>query len=833
MQSLIEGTVLGPYTIIRLIGRGGMGEVYLAYEQRLDRQVALKVIAPKKVGDVNLIRRFLNEARTLAQVNHTNVVTIYSIDAVKDTQFIAMEHVEGAVFKDLFSLFAFSAEEAAPIFLQLLKGLRALHDKNILHRDIKPGNLILRTDGQIKILDFGIAKRASDDESADGKGKLVGTMAYLPPEVISGSPADVRSDLWSLGAIFYECLVGEPLVSPYGKKIVGVRAKADSDVVFPEECIVRVRPEMRAIVAQLCEPNPELRYPSAAAAAEDLKKFLKCYPPPGAIFTKALSLTVGKIEEVKLGIDMTQLKDGHSKRHLTTTLLNEVAQTMQSEQVTAVASPAAAFANSDELVRVTSDSISARQKSRRRLRRKNRGWFWPALLAVNLTALFAAAIWFGVQNMQPKKLEKVAVVATPLTVPSIPMSLSSPAPGEALWLEPTQVPTFTWSKVVSTGEYRLEIATDIEFKNISASEAVTGNFYRPDRAIPEGFYYWRLSPLSKAPLAGPARFSISLTTPLELMRPAANSVIETPHAVKEHTLTFGWACKPGARSYQVQISHTSNFTHIVKDETVATCTLDQVPLAAGNFFWRARVDLPTILSNSWSEVRGFAIRQSRPPVVIAKKSLRNAIPKPAPAPAPLPIAAPQLLEASSVFTLKFKNAEMVRDIASLRSESVTRPALRWRPVKGARSYIVEISRTPDFTHVIQQTPVVTPSMEWEKVSLGRVFWRVAAVGETEGPYSSEGQLEVRLPSPALSSVYSYSAQGFEWDAVPLAEKYIVQWSREPAMTKTDEKLTSTAQINLEMNNGSLYVRVAAANRQGKQMSEFSRVARVTSLPAGP
>src|SRR6266404_571186 len=215
MQSLANGTVLGAYTIVRLIGRGGMGEVYEAYEHRLQRRVALKVIAPAKAGthgEVDLVRRFLQEARTLAQINHTNVVTIYSIDRIDDVQFIAMEFVDGASFKDLFSLFALSADEAAPIFLQLLEGLRALHDNKILHRDIKPHNLMIRSNGQIKILDFGIAKRMNDrDRENTTVGVVVGTLAYLPPEVLYGTAASVRSDLWSLGAIFYECMVGQPL----------------------------------------------------------------------------------------------------------------------------------------------------------------------------------------------------------------------------------------------------------------------------------------------------------------------------------------------------------------------------------------------------------------------------------------------------------------------------------------------------------------------------------------------------------------------------------------------------------------------------------------------
>jgi len=165
MQSLANGTKLGAYTIVRLIGRGGMGEVYEALEERLQRRVAVKVISEQKAGmhgEVDLVRRFMQEAQTLAQVNHPNIVTLFAIDSFEDTQFIAMEYVEGVVLKDVLSLFALSGDEAAPLFIQMLEGLRRLHDVRILHRDLKPQNLMVRFDGQIKILDFGIAKRLGD-----------------------------------------------------------------------------------------------------------------------------------------------------------------------------------------------------------------------------------------------------------------------------------------------------------------------------------------------------------------------------------------------------------------------------------------------------------------------------------------------------------------------------------------------------------------------------------------------------------------------------------------------------------------------------------------------
>jgi serine/threonine protein kinase len=256
-QSLAKGTKLGSYSIIRLVGRGGMGEVYEAYEHRLRRTVALKVIAPLEAGqhdEHDLVRRFVKEAHTLAQINHPNVVTIYTIDSEGETQFIAMEYVDGSPLKKMTSLIAMSADEAAPLFLQTLEGLRALHDNQILHRDLKPNNLMVRLDGKVKVLDFGIAKRFGDQRPEQTEvGVVVGTLPYLAPEILAGKRADIRSDLWSLGAIFYECLTGHPLVSLSTRKVRGVRALPDSDVIFPEETLAWIPEEMRTIVARLCD----------------------------------------------------------------------------------------------------------------------------------------------------------------------------------------------------------------------------------------------------------------------------------------------------------------------------------------------------------------------------------------------------------------------------------------------------------------------------------------------------------------------------------------------------------------------------------------------------
>ncbi len=213
MRALKIGSKLGGYQLLGLIARGGMGAVYEAQEIALERKVALKVIAPPNPDDHDneeLVQRFMQEARTLARVNHPNVITIFAIDTSEGVPFITMELVEGISFKELLAVSFLSADLAAPMFIQMLEGVQCLHNNRIVHRDLKPHNIMVRKDGQVKILDFGIAK-PSDSGNFTHVGVVVGSLAYMAPEVKLGIAASERSDLWNLGAIFYECLTGKAL----------------------------------------------------------------------------------------------------------------------------------------------------------------------------------------------------------------------------------------------------------------------------------------------------------------------------------------------------------------------------------------------------------------------------------------------------------------------------------------------------------------------------------------------------------------------------------------------------------------------------------------------
>jgi len=215
------GREIGPYQIIRHIGSGGMGEVYLAHDPRLDRPVALKVIRAGLVFDEALVRRFQTEARVASALNHANILTVYEIGQDDEFFFIATEYIDGPTIRERIRAADLTLQDVLEIARQLLSGLEAAHVAGIIHRDIKPENVIQRHDGVVRILDFGIAKllEKSSPESPSttspvvrtetGVGVMLGTIGYMSPEQVRGLGVDVRTDIWSCGVVLYEMLGGQ------------------------------------------------------------------------------------------------------------------------------------------------------------------------------------------------------------------------------------------------------------------------------------------------------------------------------------------------------------------------------------------------------------------------------------------------------------------------------------------------------------------------------------------------------------------------------------------------------------------------------------------------
>ena len=219
-MTIAAGTQLGPYRIVELIGAGGMGEVYRAEDTRLNRLVAVKVLLGTVATNPDLLRRFEQEARTLAALNHPNILAVHDIGAYEGAPYLVSEFLEGETLRDKLNAGPIPVRRAVEYGLGIVDGLAAGHSKGVVHRDIKPENIFLTDDGRIKILDFGLAKLAAPGGLANEEtlmtsgsgttpGVVLGTVGYMSPEQVRGEPAEATSDIFSFGAVLYEMLSGK------------------------------------------------------------------------------------------------------------------------------------------------------------------------------------------------------------------------------------------------------------------------------------------------------------------------------------------------------------------------------------------------------------------------------------------------------------------------------------------------------------------------------------------------------------------------------------------------------------------------------------------------
>ena len=215
------GQTLGHYRILEKIGEGGMGVVYKAEDTRLRRHVALKVLAPELTRDEEAKRRFVREAQTVSGLQHHNICTIHDIDEdERGRLFICMDYYEGESLKSAIARGPMALDEALDIAMQVAQGLADAHARGIVHRDVKPGNILLTRQRVAKIVDFGLAK-LSGDLSITRTGLALGTAAYMSPEQARGEPLDARTDIWSLGVVLYEMVAGHrPFAGEHEQSVI-------------------------------------------------------------------------------------------------------------------------------------------------------------------------------------------------------------------------------------------------------------------------------------------------------------------------------------------------------------------------------------------------------------------------------------------------------------------------------------------------------------------------------------------------------------------------------------------------------------------------------------
>jgi len=293
------GQTLGHYRILEKIGAGGMGEVYRARDERLGRDVAVKVLPPDLVPDESVRKRLRKEAQALSKLNHPNIEILFELGSKDGAEFLVVEYVPGVTLSDRLAQGPLPEREIARLGVQLANGLGAAHSQGVVHCDLKPSNLRINPDGRLKILDFGIAKslrvtRESSKydvttESTAGDQGVAGTLPYMAPEQLRSEPADARSDLYSAGAVLYEMATGQRAFRD------GVAPRLTDAILHqaavpPRAVNASISPELERIILKCLQKEPENRYQSAAELEVDLRQLATIEVPRSGTAVRRLPI---------------------------------------------------------------------------------------------------------------------------------------------------------------------------------------------------------------------------------------------------------------------------------------------------------------------------------------------------------------------------------------------------------------------------------------------------------------------------------------------------------------------------------------------------------------
>jgi beta-lactam-binding protein with PASTA domain/predicted Ser/Thr protein kinase len=270
--------VLGDrYEVEGVLGQGGMAKVFKGHDKVLGRPVAVKVLSPQYAGDDQFVSRFRREAQAAAGLNHPNIVSVFDTGSQQDVHYIVMEYVRGKTLRDTVrSEGPLHPERAAEIGAAVARALASAHEAGLVHRDIKPGNIMLTSDGEVKVMDFGIARTATGDTLTQ-TAAVLGTASYLSPEQAQGEPVDGRSDIYSLGCVLYEMVTSRPPFTGDSPVAIAYKHVRD-DPVSPSRINSDVPGDLEAVIMKAMAKNPANRYQSADEMKQDLERLLQGLP---------------------------------------------------------------------------------------------------------------------------------------------------------------------------------------------------------------------------------------------------------------------------------------------------------------------------------------------------------------------------------------------------------------------------------------------------------------------------------------------------------------------------------------------------------------------------
>lgn len=743
MDLLQAGTTFQNYSITRLIGRGGMGEVYEAIENPIGRKVALKVIANKEDAETqSAIQRFLNEAQALSKVTHPNVVTLFNMGQFENLHYIAMEFVEGISLRGLLNSYVLSAKEACTLAIQLLNGLGAFHQMNIVHRDVSPRNILVRPNGSIKIIDLGIAKQMGEKDITS-TGMIVGTLSYMAPEIVYGLPATVRTDIWATGAILYEATSGQTLTKDQAALNSGE---------FPRECLGWVPVPFRKVVAKMCSAKPEDRYTSAAEAAQEFLKLANGNADVGLTTLAALARTIDNLAEMEQSLSQASVTGVTAKRALTiaaqmTTSNRALPTTGGNKDMTEVI-------KADTTLRIQASSLKeaiaqVRQAARptvapqvqpifvpnAQIRKTN--WAIPGIVF----AIVAGGTFFHLKNKKAESIRQAKIAAEAAAKAARTAIKYSPTSPATIWIRPGDRPKLSWTPAL-TATANVEYSTEVNFRIFERTAAESSSAALPG-TLTEGKYYWRLAGADFT--SGAFETTIATLAAPEMLTPAAGEKLQFTDTQNKATVDFTWKCKPGAQIYRVQVSHNLSFTDVSNEGQTKTCDWKQITIPAGEFFWRVRIDSPAH-AQVWSDPRPITVERGVVQKVAAQPEAPQAstrmldnigggktepqverrAPAAAAAPAPAtppPTPAPNTPANSTSFSK--------RDPVDI----------TWSAVADAEGYSVEFSADKNFSVPIARRASSNGfQFRYKMLENSTVFWRVRA--EVRGRGAS-GWSEVR------------------------------------------------------------------------------------------
>jgi serine/threonine protein kinase len=291
------GQSLLHYSIVEKIGKGGMGEVYRAKDQKLGRDVAIKVLPEEVAKDADRVARFQREAKLLASLNHPNIAAIHGLEESDGTNFLVMELIEGQTLGDRIKTGPIPVDECLKLALQIAESLEAAHEKGVIHRDLKPANIKVTPDGKVKVLDFGLAKAFAGEQAelnlsnsptlsdmATMQGVILGTAAYMSPEQARGKSVDKRTDIWAFGCVLYEMLTGKAAFQ--GEDVTEILAAVVKSGVNLDLLPADIHPRIRELIFRCLQKDPKKRYSGTSDVQYEIGQVLA---DPSGVFVRPVS----------------------------------------------------------------------------------------------------------------------------------------------------------------------------------------------------------------------------------------------------------------------------------------------------------------------------------------------------------------------------------------------------------------------------------------------------------------------------------------------------------------------------------------------------------------